>query len=80
MSPTELVPWFQMGSTVLTGIGIIVSVSLGIASLNNNRRDRLAKIRPDLLFNIGGQEVAALTRKLTTVPGIDQNDPEVAGL
>jgi hypothetical protein len=79
MSPTELVPWFQMGSTVLTGIGIIVSVSLGIASLNNNRRDRLAKIRPDLLFNIGGQEVAARLEKLTTVPGLDQNDPGVVG-
>lgn len=77
MTPTELVPWFQMASTVIAGIGIVVSMILGIASLNNNRRDRLAKIRPDLLFNIGGQQAPATLHPITFIPGLRQDDPDV---
>jgi hypothetical protein len=77
MTAQELVPWFQMASTVLTGVGIIVSVSLGIASLNNNKRDRLLKIRPDLQFNIGGQEMTASIAPFVSFPGKAPDDPEV---
>jgi hypothetical protein len=77
MTAQELVPWFQMASTILAGIGIVVSVSLGIASLNNNKRDRLLKIRPDLLFNIGGQVMAASISPLQSFPGKSSDDPEV---
>lgn len=77
MTAQELVPWFQITSTVLTGIGIVVSVSLGIASLNNNRRDRLLKIRPDLQFNIGGQEMTVFFAPFQNVPGKAPDDPEV---
>jgi hypothetical protein len=37
----------------------------------------LQKIQPDLLFNIGGQEVGATLHPITFVPGLSQNDPEV---
>jgi hypothetical protein len=77
MTAQDLVPWFQMASTVLTGVGIIVSVSLGIASLNNNKRDRLLKIRPDLQFNIGGQEMSASIVPFEGFPGKAPDDPEV---
>jgi hypothetical protein len=77
MTAQEIVPWFQMASTVLTGVGIIVSVSLGIASLNNNKRDRLLKIRPNLLFNIGGQLMTASISPLRSFPGKSSDDPEV---
>jgi hypothetical protein len=77
MTAQDLVPWFQMASTVLTGIGIIVSVSLGIASLNNNKRERLFKIRPDLLFNIGGQVVKGAIAPFETFVGKSPDDPEV---
>jgi hypothetical protein len=77
MTAQDLVPWFQMASTILTGIGIIVSVSLGIASLNNNKRDRLLKIRPNLLFNIGGQVMAASISPLQSFPGKSSEDPEI---
>jgi hypothetical protein len=77
VSPADLVPWFQMASTVIAGVGIIVSVSLGIASLNNNRRDRVDKVRPNLLFNIGGQQVSATLNKITFIPGLSQDDSDV---
>lgn len=77
MTAQELVPWFQMASTILTGVGIIVSVSLGIASLNNNKRERIYKIRPDLLFNVGGQLMSASILPFQTLPGRAPNDPEV---
>ncbi len=77
VSPADLVPWFQMASTIIAGLGIVVSVSLGIASLNNNRRDRLAKIQPDLLFNIGGQKMSVTLHSITFMPGLTQDDPEV---
>lgn len=77
MTVQDLVPWFQIASTVLTGVGIVVSVSLGIASLNNNRRDRLLKIRPNLLFNIGGQEMAATIAPLESFPGQAPDDPDI---
>jgi hypothetical protein len=77
MAATELVPWFQMASTVLTGIGIVISISLGVASLNNNKRDRLLKIRPNLLFNIGGHVMAASIAPLRSFPGKSSDDPEV---
>jgi hypothetical protein len=77
MTAQELVPWFQMASTILTGIAIVVSVSLGIASLNNNKRDRLLKIRPNLLFNIGGQVMAASISPLQSFPGKSSDDPDV---
>jgi hypothetical protein len=73
----ELVPWFQMASTILTGIGVFVSICLGVASLNNNRRDRLLKVRPNLLFNIGGQAMAAAISPLRLFPGKSPNDPDV---
>jgi hypothetical protein len=76
-SATDLVPWFQMGTTVLTGIGVIVSTSLGIVSLQNNRRERIAKIQPNLLFNIGGQEIRASIAPLKDIPGKDPDDPEI---
>jgi hypothetical protein len=66
-----------MASTIIAGIGIIVSVSLGLASLQNNYRDRLSKIRPDLLFNIGGQEVPAILQPVTSIPGLNQRDDDV---
>jgi hypothetical protein len=77
MTAQELVPWFQMASTILTGVGIIVSVSLGIASINNNKRERLLKIRPELLFNIGGQVMAASIVPLRSFPGKSSDDTEV---
>ena len=77
MTAAELVPWFQMASTMLAGIGIVVSVSLGVASLNNNRRERLFKIRPNLLFNIGGQVMAASVEPFETFAGKDPHDSDV---
>ncbi len=77
MEAGELVPWFQMASTVISGIGIIVSVCLGIASLNNNRTDRLIKISPNLLFNVGGQEVPATLRPLDHIPGFGTSERDV---
>ena len=77
MTAPELVPWFQMASKILTGVGIIVSVSLGIASLNNNKRDRLLKIRPNLLFNIGGKVMTASVSPFQSFPGSSSDDPEI---
>ena len=77
MDAKDLAPWFQIASTIVTGIGVIFSTSLGIATLNNNRRDRLLKIRPNLLFNIGGQAMAATISPLQSFPGKSFNDPEV---
>jgi hypothetical protein len=77
MTVQDLVPWFQIASTILAGIGIVVSVSLGIASLNNNRRERLFKIRPDLLFHVGGQVMRASVARFETFPGKAPYDPEV---
>ena len=78
MTAADLVPWFQMASTVIAGIGIVVSVYIGVSSLNNNRIDRIARIKPDLLFNIGGQEVSATLHPITFIPGLTQDDPEVS--
>ena len=51
---SDLVPWFQIASTIITGIGVTVSTALGIISLNNYRKDKAKSIRPSLFFNIGG--------------------------
>ncbi|NNH33584.1 hypothetical protein C9413_30630 [Rhizobium sp. SEMIA 4085] len=77
MAVAELVPWFQIASTIIAGIGIITSVSLGIASLNNNRTDRLIKISPNLLFNVGGQELAATLQPLKRIPGVATGEQDV---
>lgn len=80
MTAEQWVPYFQMASTILAAIGIMVSVALGILSLNNNKRDRLLKIRPDLLFNIGGQAMDATISPLQSFPGKSSDDPEVQTL
>lgn len=77
MTIQELVPWAQVASTLIAGIGIAVSVALGIATLNNSRKDRFSKIEPNLLFNIGGQQVKAIIHNLTAIPGLSQQDPDV---
>jgi len=77
MTIQDFVPWAQVASTLIAAVGIGVSVWLGIASLNNSRKDRLSKIEPNLLFNIGGQEIQATMRKLVAIPGLSQKDPDV---
>jgi hypothetical protein len=79
MTAEQWVPYFQMASTILAAIGIMFSVSLGVASLKNSKRDRLLKIRPDLLFNIGGQVMDATISPLQSFPGKSSDDPEVQG-
>jgi hypothetical protein len=77
MTAEQLVPYFQMASTIVAAIGIMFSVSLGIASLKNSKRDRLLKVRPDLLFNIGGQVMDATISPLQSFPGKSSDDPQV---
>ena len=75
MAPaSDLVPWFQMASTVITGIGVIVSTALGISSLNNNRRERQKKIEPNLVFHTGGHEINCQLEKRMILPGISRED------
>ena len=68
----ELVPWFQMAATVITGIGVMVSTRIGIVALKNAQRDRVSKIQPNLLFNLGGNVVSCTLEERNNIPGIDQ--------
>jgi hypothetical protein len=77
MSATEIVPWFQMGATIITGIGVMFSIFLGSKTLRNSARDRLEKIRPNLMFNVGGQQIDADLSLLTSFPGKDPEDPDL---
>jgi hypothetical protein len=61
----------QVLSTLLAGIGIIVSMWIGIRTLREVRDDRLHRVRPKLLFNYGGQEVPCELREALGIPGID---------
>ena len=79
MPITELVPWFQMASTIITGIGVIVSTSLGIATLEKNSQRTSCTNSPDLMFNIGGQAISASLSPLRSFPGKDPEDPEIQG-
>jgi hypothetical protein len=74
MNAPDLVPWFQIASTVLTGIGIIVSTSLGIISLSNQRRDKIKKIEPNLFFRHGGYLVKCTSELGLYLPGIAEED------
>lgn len=67
----DLVPWFQIGATIITGIGVVVSTTIGIVTLKNAHRDRVAKIQPNLLFNLGGNIVRCVLEERETLPGID---------
>ena len=77
MNVADIVPWAQIASTLLSALGVGVSIALGIASLNNNRRDRLLKTQPNLAFSVGGQLIRAELRPLDGFPGVNQTDPEV---
>jgi len=79
VSAADLVPWFQMASTIITGVGVMVSIGLGIATIKNNKLQRVAKIRPELMFNIGGQLVSATVAELHSFPGKDPRSSRVHG-
>lgn len=74
---TDVVPWFQMAATVITGLGVIVSTRLGLINIENNRRDRLAKIQPFLAFDTGGQVIPVQVHDLETIPGRDPSDSDL---
>jgi len=65
----------QVVTTVLTGIGIIVSLWIGVRTLREVRDDRLHRVRPKLLFQRGGQRVTCELKERPGIPGID---PEYA--
>ena len=77
MTVLELVPWFQIASTIVAGVGIIVSTALGLQGLYGTKRERELKIKPDLALNTGAQVVNARIGPLTTVHGKAPNDPEL---
>lgn len=65
----------QVAATVLLGIGIIISLWIGIKTLREVHSDRIHRVYPRLLFNRGGQVVKC---KLAEADGIMGIDPKFA--
>jgi hypothetical protein len=61
----------QVCATVLSGIGIVVSVVIGIRTLREVQADRLYRVRPKLLFDKGGRRVDCRLEQKIGIPGID---------
>lgn len=78
-APQDLVPWFQMASTIIAGAGIVASTLIGLSALNGNRRERRDKILPNLLFTPGGETARIALTDEWVFPGRDASDLEVRG-
>jgi hypothetical protein len=61
----------QVIATILTGVGVIVSVWIGISTVRETRADRIQSVKPKLLFDRGGQMVQCDLVEANGIPGID---------
>lgn len=63
----------QVIATILTGVGVVISIWLGIAALREARQQRLQHVQPRMLFDRGGQSIPAEVYRGHAIPGIDRN-------
>lgn len=63
----------QVVTTILTGIGVIVSIILGVRSLRAIHEDRIERARPYLLFLRGASLIPAEIGEVRGIPGININ-------
>lgn len=63
----------QVVATVLTGIGIVVSIFIASSALRETRIDRIDRVKPKLLFDKGGQRVDCNLEKAEGIPGVNFN-------
>jgi hypothetical protein len=68
----------QILSPILAAVGIFVSVMVGVRALRNSRQDRLLKIMPKLVFNLGAQAIRFRCEKGKSIPGIDISEVQKA--
>ncbi len=61
----------QVIATLLTGVGVIVSLWLGVRSLKELQSDRAERARPYLLFQMGPHFIGTQRREIWGIPGIN---------
>ena len=61
----------QVISTILTGIGIIISIWIAITTLREMRSERIHRVKPKVLFVKGGQLVLGERVEARGIPGIN---------
>ena len=63
----------QVLSTLVVGLGVIVSLRVGLRTVRNAEAARIQSVRPELYFEYGGHSVACEEGKGGGIPGIDWN-------